>query len=101
MNNGNLNNNEGNNTINSTGGTPVSNLNNIEVLGDDLATQNQSNQIDYNSFIKPVEQPKQDPNELLNAVPNPNMMISSPTTNMITSDDLIEDFERAFKKARK
>ena len=92
MNNGNLNNNEGNNTINSTGGTPVSNLNNIEVLGDDLATQNQSNQIDYNSFIKPVEQPKQDPNELLNAVPNPNMMISSPTTNMITSDDLIEDF---------
>lgn len=92
MNNGNLNNNEGNNTINSTGGTPVSNLNNIEVLGDDLATQNQPNQIDYNSFIKPVEQPKQDPNELLNAVPNPNMMISSPTTNMITSDDLIEDF---------
>ena len=45
MNNGNLNNNEGNNTINSTGGTPVSNLNNIEVLGDDLATQNQPNQI--------------------------------------------------------
>ena len=34
MNNSNLNNNEGNNTINSTGGTPVSNLNNIEVLGD-------------------------------------------------------------------
>lgn len=90
--NNNLNNSKESNTMNSTGETPVNNLNNIEVLGDDLNQNQNSNQIDYNSFIKPVEQPKQDPNELLNAVPNPNMMVSSPTTNMITSDDLIEDF---------
>lgn len=94
MNNQNLNNNESNNSINNSnnGNNTFNNFNNIEVLGEDLTSQNQNNQIDYNSFIKPPEQKKQDPNELLNAVPNPDMMISSPTTNMISSDDLMEDF---------
>ena len=47
---------------------------------------------DFNSFIKQPEPVVQNPNELLNAVPKPDMMISSPDVNFISSDELIEEY---------
>lgn len=51
-----------------------------------------SNTPDFNSFIKQPEIKTQDPNELLNAVPKPDMMISSPDINSISSEDLLEEY---------
>ena len=93
--------------------------NNIETLGDietldlgqmdtpatpeSLTQQNSENQIEQvastdpvssdaaPSFVKPVpEAPKTE--DLLNAVPKPDIMVSSPDANSITTDDLLEDY---------
>lgn len=43
------------------------------------------------SFVKPVEQPTTT-DDLLNAVPKPDIMVSSPDANSISSEDLLEDY---------
>ena len=44
------------------------------------------------SFIKPVESKIENTDDLLNAVPKPDMMISSPAESSISTDDLLEDY---------
>ncbi|MBE6161241.1 MAG: hypothetical protein E7158_03375 [Firmicutes bacterium] len=52
-----------------------------------------NNQGEKQSFIKPVEQLSvSSTDDLLNAVPKPDMMISSPAESTISTDDLLEDY---------
>ena len=70
--------------------------NNVETLeiSNDNSTNNQIQNSfnDFNSFIKPPEIQQQSTNDLLNSVPKPDMMVSSPTSNSISTDDLLKEF---------
>lgn len=60
-----------------------------------MTNNNASNnlQVDQSlSFIKPVETINTQADDLLNAVPKPDMMISSPTDTSISTDDLLSEY---------
>lgn len=97
--------------------TQTSNVETLEILDDTQVSEQPqvnvstpvepvspvvSNTPDFNSFIKQPEIKTQDPNELLNAVPKPDMMISSPDINSISSEDLLEEYiGKNYKKISK
>ena len=75
----------------------ISGLNNVETLDDIEVTP--ANEVTSNnqtsapqSFIKPVENKVQNTNQLLESVPKPDIMISSPANNSISTDDLLEEY---------
>ena len=94
MNDQNLNNNlnENNNStsldnFNMNNQSSVNNATNVEVLDENIAPTN-----NFNSFVKPPEIKQQSTNDLLNSVPKPDMMISSPASNSVSTEDLLEEF---------
>ena len=82
-----MNNNDSNNTSN------MNNFNNVETLDDiDLQDNSENKQETQDQgFIKPVQQ-VQNTNQLLESVPKPDIMISSPSSNSILTDDLLEEY---------
>lgn len=86
----------------------TSNVETLEILDDtQVISQPQVSEptpivTDFNSFIKQPEIKVQDPNELLNSVPKPDMMVSSPDASSISSDELLEEFiGKNYKKISK
>ena len=96
----NLNNSNNLNNVQPTETGMMNQTNNVETLEilDDTTVASQpqvapaSSAPDFNNFIKQPEPVVQDPNDLLNAVPKPDMMISSPDVNSISSDELLEQY---------
>ena len=71
-------------------------VNNIPLINDNVDVNNNLNNTNVqstqtSSFIKPVDQVKKS-DDLLNAVPKPDMMISSPADSSISTEALLEDF---------